>query len=502
MKRAIHLFHRWAGIALCAIFALWFLSGIFMMYVEFPQLTREERIAAAPELDFTTARRSPAAAFFSLHARDFARQGTPTANLPLLTAEPSAPPKVEEVRLATILGRPAYVFTVAKAQPVTVFADTGEKLETVSPSVAAQAAAAFAPGRQPRYLRTIQSDQWAVSAALNPHRPLHLFALDDEAGTQLYVSSVTGEVVRDSSCVERRLNYLAAVSHWLYPHFIRQYPEFWAWMIDILGAAGSLLALSGLWIGVQRARRSWPAVRSWGQRLLRWHFLAGAVFGIAALTFVFSGWMSMNPGKLNPPRTPSTGQLEVLAGRPFRPADFNDVPDIPPGTVEAALGLYDSQLLVVATRRDGTVALAPATHGETVRLPSRSALESRAAALRPGIPLAGIDWLESYDNYYYTRHPERTYQPLPIMRVRFADTAGTWFHIDPTTGQIVNRSTSTNRLFRHLYNGLHCLDWWWLWSHRPLWDIAVIGLSLGGLALSLSGVVLGLRRLRRPAVSS
>ncbi|PHX70996.1 MAG: hypothetical protein CK548_07820, partial [Opitutia bacterium] len=86
--------------------------------------------------------------------------------------------------------------------------------------------------------------------------------------------------------------------------------------------------------------------------------------------------------------------------------------------------------------------------------------------------------------------------PLPVIRVRFADAAATWFHLDPTTGRIVNKSTSTNRLFRHLYNGLHSFDWWWLWSRRPLWDIVVLTFSLGGFSLSVLGVVLGVRRLR------
>jgi hypothetical protein len=82
------------------------------------------------------------------------------------------------------------------------------------------------------------------------------------------------------------------------------------------------------------------------------------------------------------------------------------------------------------------------------------------------------------------------------VRVRFADTGRTWFHLDPNTGQIIDRSTRTNRVFRWLYNGLHSFDWWWLWSRRPLWDITVISFSLGGLTLSLLGVVLGVRRLR------
>ncbi len=49
-KRLLYLFHRWAGIVLCLILALWFFSGFFMMYVEFPTLSRAERLHGEPPL--------------------------------------------------------------------------------------------------------------------------------------------------------------------------------------------------------------------------------------------------------------------------------------------------------------------------------------------------------------------------------------------------------------------------------------------------------------------
>ncbi len=73
---------------------------------------------------------------------------------------------------------------------------------------------------------------------------------------------------------------------------------------------------------------------------------------------------------------------------------------------------------------------------------------------------------------------------LPVMRIEFGDVERTWFHIDPATGKLLERSTSTNRLYRWLYNGLHSFDILWLWERRPLWDIVVIVFCGGGLALS------------------
>jgi len=33
MKRYLYLWHRWLGIVLCLFMAMWFISGVVMMYV-------------------------------------------------------------------------------------------------------------------------------------------------------------------------------------------------------------------------------------------------------------------------------------------------------------------------------------------------------------------------------------------------------------------------------------------------------------------------------------
>lgn len=421
MKRFLHLFHRWAGIALCAFFAAWFFSGFFMMYVEYPSLTRAERLAAASELTFSRARLSVCGAARMLHSADFNIRGTPTKNIPLTVTQASVPARIDSVRLAQILGHPAYVFASGNAQPVVIFADTGEKLGRVTAEQARRAAAAHVRGAPARFLGTIQSDQWTVSSALNAHRPLHHFALDDAAGTELYVSSRTGEVVRDSTQRERGLNYLGAVIHWIYPHVLRQFPDAWAWVVDGLAAAGSVFAISGLWVGVLRARRRVPVPKTTQHRLIRWHYATGAIFGVVTLTWVFSGWMSMNPDKLNPPRAVSAAQVAVFAGMPFTPEDFKSLPVLPTGTVEAELLNYDGQPLYLGTTRDGAASLVPAQPAAEVRAPNAEAMIARAPALLPGASLIEARVLTDYDNYYYSRHPETGTAPLPSVRVRFDD---------------------------------------------------------------------------------
>jgi hypothetical protein len=59
-----------------------------------------------------------------------------------------------------------------------------------------------------------------------------------------------------------------------------------------------------------------------------------------------------------------------------------------------------------------------------------------------------------------------------------------------------------SRLNRWLYNGLHSLDFPFLYYRRPAWDLVVIVLSAGGLALTIAPMWPAWRRLRRLAISA
>jgi uncharacterized iron-regulated membrane protein len=506
LKRLLFLFHRWAGIVLCALFALWFVSGVVMMYVGFPELTEPQRRAGLPALDFSTARLSPAAAIAHFNAGDFRTVGTPSGNHDLPGAAAGAPLRIGTVQLGMLLGRPVYyVHARGAAQPRAVFADTGELLPRASPAMARAVAVDFArragwtdSAAKVAYRGTLQTDQWTVSSALNAYRPLYRFELNDARGTDVYVSSTTAEVVRDTRRRQRVLNYFGSVTHWIYPTMLRRRVDLWTWVIDIVSGAGTLLAISGLWVGILRWRWTRPPgvsaipYRGW----MRWHFITGAVFGLLTLTWVFSGLLSMNPGRINPPRSPTAAETAVFAGG--RPAlQDAQIPRITAAdqAVQAQLLQYDAQPFYRITYRDGTKRLVPAAsyaeHG-----PTTAALLASVPKLMPGMPVADLDVLGAYDNYYYTRQPEDGGRPLPVIRAKFSDPAHTWFYIDAATGQILERSTRFNRVYRWLYNGLHSWDFRWLWMHRPLWDIVLIAFSAGGVLLSVLGVIVGIRRLR------
>jgi hypothetical protein len=196
VKRSLFLVHRWFGVAMCTLFALWFATGIVMMYVEYHELTEEERVATLAPLDMRTVAVSvdEAVAASELHGG------------------------VATIALSTIGVRPAYRLRGASGELAIVYADDGTRFTGHSPDSALAVAqhSGFAARRQlATYERSVDVDQWTVSAVLDEHRPLHRVAIGDAQGTVVYVSNTTGQVVRDTHRTERVWNWLGSTIHWI-----------------------------------------------------------------------------------------------------------------------------------------------------------------------------------------------------------------------------------------------------------------------------------------------
>src|SRR5712692_9676866 len=68
LKRSAIFVHRWLGVALCLVFLLGFLSGIGMMYWDYPDVSSADRLERAPALDPSAIKLSPQEAYAALHA--------------------------------------------------------------------------------------------------------------------------------------------------------------------------------------------------------------------------------------------------------------------------------------------------------------------------------------------------------------------------------------------------------------------------------------------------
>ncbi|OWT80436.1 MULTISPECIES: PepSY domain-containing protein [unclassified Achromobacter] len=556
-KRAVYLVHRWMGIAACLLMVLWFVSGVVMLFVGYPKLTPWERMAHLPALDAASLRVSAADA---MAQASVARAGSAQAGSGSAGAPPARAAPVTEIVLTSVAGRPVYRLRDGSGRLTVVDANTGLPLPRAGPAQAEAAGRSWAvaagpasaeasgpamagsPGITAHYLDTVTEDRWTHSGALNPHRPLLRVQLDDAARTLLYVSSATGEVVLDAPLAQRAWNYVGAWLHWLY--FLRDRPvdAGWSWIVIVLSAGGTIVAvtgtLAGIWRWRFRGRYKSGARTPYRDFYLRWHHITGLVFAAITCTWIFSGLMSMNPLAVFAPAGPRPDVAAYRGGLPSSgaPGDGSSSGGAPSGAlpeggprdgavrpaIEAADALHLLHAASFVPReiawralngqgyllaRDGADRTRLVLDGGTPRVQaqwSQAALRSAAARLKPA-PVADMQLLDRYDDYYYERAPEAMNggleRRLPVWRLKYADQADTWIYLDPHTGDMALSVDRAQRRGRWLFNFLHSWDlpallrdgsrqqWWRL--------LALIVLSAGGLALSLTGVVIGTARLRR-----
>jgi len=489
MKRYLFLWHRWLGIVLCLFMAMWFISGVVMMYVGYPKLTPREHLAHLPPLQTTGCCISLAEAQRS--------------------ADRVHPP--DSMRLTSLRGEDYFVLGYRGAIDVVINARTGERVNSISAVQAMQAARQFAPDVVLRADGLVDEDVWTHSRALDADRPLYRVQLHDTEQRLLYISSRTGAVVRDATHNERVWNWVGAWIHWLYPLRGNWLQGAWHNTVVYLSLAATVMALLGMWLGVMRwrgKRRYRNGSHSPYQGVARWHHVVGLGAGGLLVCWIFSGLMSMNPWSVFSRTAPLN--TAAYSGGELTPQAFTQSPAqllqqfqasgfVP---VELTWRRVAGEPVIVAQNASGASEVVLGAGPVMQRLPAEL-LERAAESVRPEGEVRK-EWLNTYDFYYYARTEHSMLghldKPLPVLRVRFDDEAQTWLHIDPRSGEILSQATSGRRLSRVLFALLHSWDWLPLLQNRPLWDVLMIGFSIGGLLISLTGTVMGWRRLRRKAV--
>lgn len=139
----------------------------------------------------------------------------------------------------------------------------------------------------------IDYDQWTVAGNFDRDRPLKRIVLNDDAGTEIYVSIASGTVVLTTTRNQRLLNYAGSIPHWLYETELRHHKRAWialVWWLSLLATIGAAI---GVIIGLLRLRKTTPY-----QGLRRWHHMSGLIFAPFLLAWIFSGFLSMDDGNL------------------------------------------------------------------------------------------------------------------------------------------------------------------------------------------------------------
>ncbi len=486
LLRGLALLHRWLGALFCFPFAVWFASGIVLVFVGFPGISQQERLERAVALD-------PQRVVLSLPEAARGIGFVP-----------------ERIGLGMLADVPVWRFQRG-ADFAAVSAEDGQRVAPLSEALALRVGAAFlgpSAGAVQRHELLDEPDQWTPHVRPNGQLPvLRLFA-DDAAQTQVYVSLPRARVIQHTTSTSRGLAWIGAIPHWWYPIALRQHAAAWRQVVLVGAGLATLVCLLGLVLGLLRLRRQAHAelLRRWSPYAdvwLRWHHLLGLAFGFLSLTWVFSGMLSLNPGGWSPGAEPSDEEISAFSG-PATPLD-----QLALGAREALercsreLSVKSLELVRVSGHPYWLCAsISPASRLLDANAPQAMArselpLAELTRAARAAVPaeLLEASALESPgDAYVYPTHldPDLAF---PLVRFKFAD--GTWLYADPQAARLLRRYDARSRAERWLYTGLHRLDFGALYRKRWLWTSVICLLCSLGAAFSLTGIVIATRWLRR-----
>ena len=472
MVRLLFLAHRYLGIAVGLVITLWCLSGFVMMYVQYPELTRADRVAWLQPLDLRDCCRLPSH-FGNIAVDRFAVE--------MLGERPV---------LHVLAGSRQYVMDLVDGQIL------GGLGEAAARSIATTAAGTVGLAGQPVLRGRIERDQWTVYASYHAHRPLYHFAMEDAPGTEFYVSSTTGEIVQTTTTHVRFWNWLGAVVHWLYPTMLRQHTAVWLQVVIWLTVVSLFLTVIGAYVGIRqfrfRLRQRRSPYRGWGL----WHHYAGLVFGLFTLTWLVSGLFSVNPwgaleGRSFANEAERLGALRLdFAGVRETVGSLSGIV-APTGTVRLEGFVAGGELGLVATDAEGERRRLDHDGLRAAPLPE-SYFERAGGVLRPDAAMHDAGWIGTGDAYYYTHHDAR---PFPVYRIRYED--GERFYLDRVSGELVYAVDRERRWLRWVFHALHRGDFSAVVRGRPLWDLMMWLLLLGVTAGTVTGTWMGVRRIVR-----
>ena len=163
--------HRILGLLLCALFLMWFVSGIVMIYHGFPRASQEYKIARQQPL------------------------GQLSISMDSLYHLAPDSVKLQSMSIEMRFDRPIIRFS-GKGIPGPFYIDSIEPIEAFDENVRTQIIQLWCDAPVLRIDTLQQVDQWIPFGRLNEEMPVYKYHFSDEAKHQLYMTSRDGRVLQ------------------------------------------------------------------------------------------------------------------------------------------------------------------------------------------------------------------------------------------------------------------------------------------------------------------
>lgn len=484
--KAFRFIHKWLGMLMAPLMVMWFISGYFMIFSGFPRVENKSKLMISDHFS-TEDSVPPLALLSSLYAENT------KSDAQLTGVELS---KSREILFFTLLGSEG---------PIVIDAESNRIAESVKPKRAdIEDMTVRITGQMPQKIDTLTNlEQWVPFSSRRADLPIYKVYVRDGKGTHLYFSGQNGQLLQQTNKDNRLLAYFGAIPHWLYFWPIRQNADLWKNMFVILGILGCIMTISGIIMGIYRTvqirkkgTRKWSPYKKNGW--FYWHHIIGLIFGIIVLTWIFSGWMSLD--QLPTWMTGPSPRKEIYTLSKSSPIENGEAVDF-----EALIKNYPMAKRITYANYMGVpyYFVEDETGGQYVSLSSGKAdtfsvseheVLSFLSEHSSGIEVTGIKKLTDYNARYLPHPAGKRKPPLPVFEVTTEE--GTMLHIaiaEPKI-QVSNKATVLNSW---AYSKLHAFKFLWAYRHPALWMTVMLVLLTGGAIVSITGLVLGWGVLKR-----
>lgn len=349
-------------------------------------------------------------------------------------------------------------------------------------------------------------DQWVPFGRNEKELPIVKYTFADDDAHELYVGSKSGDALQFTSHEQRVWAWLGPIPHWVYFTWLRSDQELWSITVIWMSGIGSIMIITGIWTGVLvwlRTRRNKKVCFSpYKKKWYHWHYVTGFVFGLFCLTYVFSGMMSLAdvPAFISESKLDFEPQRELMALKAdsFK-LDYRKVLEAEPKATGLEWKHLGSVPYYAVKNKEGKNAYYDARDTSVVKLDLSD--DEVLAMVKDVYAKHGIDVSKAtverqdYQELYYRVHSKGE-SILPVVKVTMNDADNGVFYVNPKNGNVKYVDT-TGRWAYWMYPALHKLrfpgivDVEWL---RLLLSWIVL---LGGAGVSLTGVVLGCRYIKR-----
>lgn len=460
------------------MFVVWFISGIVLIFDGFPHASRKDRF---------------------LHLTEFKKQDF--ENL-------QAPPKSFKGKVALELcdGKPVYRVKSGRKAQKTYDAISLKQIASFDENHAKKLSTSFNGYPVKEIEKMNELDDWMPWSYYRPLLPLYKCKMSDPAHTVLYISEKTGEIVQETNRRARWSARFGAIPHWIYFKKLRLAKDTWKLVVIILSSIGIIMCLTGIYIGfLRKNNRKKKGITPYKKFWYKWHHLTGFFFGLFVFTFILSGFFSLasvpdwmvgvnSKEKID---IEWNQKLDLSSHRNTLPIDiFNALNDKEGvrkivwktvlNTPQFRVYYKDYQKFKVYTLEDGKVIPQKQFTLADIKQQSEEKFKNTKFS---------VVEQNDYDNYY--SGSAMYYLPTFAYKIELTDAANTWLYIDPASGERIKKLTINTRLRRWLYRFFHTLDLAILKQNDPLRKTLLILLSLVGLAVSITGLMLSFKWFRR-----